>query len=30
MTLEWITELVLTLLFMTLIIGCGLGIRRRL
>ena len=28
--LEWVAELVLTLLFMSLIIGCGLGLRRRL
>jgi hypothetical protein len=30
MTLEWVTELVLTVLFMMLIIVCGLGLRRRL
>jgi hypothetical protein len=30
MTLEWVTELVLTVIFMLLIIGCGLGLRRRL
>jgi len=28
MTLEWIAELILTLILMTLIIGCGLTFRR--